>query len=480
MTYEALGYLKKNSPPATLTASMESTDNSATVDHLEYFHNSTGGLITKGIVIGPGDATKIKPEEITITAASTTSGPGDLTGITRGVHADGTIGVASSWDSGTEIAVNYSYGRDKQIADNFEAHATLITARATKTIATTSVYVDSAATGAGTGVDWTNAFTTIQAAINSLPAILCHAITIYVRKGSTAYGTLNTGITVSSIVAQGGSLEIRGEYYWVGACAEASTPGTEKFNVTAADGANIAAGDCVVLSHGTTTGISDLYIKTTVASVTDKGSNVYEVTLTDAYGGTISTSDYYRIVKTEVDGYFSVYGDTVATITGLYFPQATSSYTFVLGKSTVTILYCINNISGGTGRGISADLGAIIYIGGCYIAGSANAIRLGGYASCGAQLYISSAGYDVNVIKGNVLVRSGSAASSAWSAYVGTGTAITAESLSYVNLISVFISSTYTTGILASGNSVVKRTTVTNNATTPLNPASSTDNPVII
>ena len=477
MTYEALGYLKKNSPPAKLTASAESTDVEFSVDHPEYFFNSTGGVITKGIVIDPGNVDPLKPEEITITSASTSTSK--ISGATRGVHADGSIGIASSWDSGTEIAVNYSYGRDKQIADNFEAHATLITARATKTIATTSVYVDSAATGAGTGVDWTNAFTTIQAAINSLPAILCHAITIYVRKGSTAYGTLNTGITVSSIVAQGGSLEIRGEYYWVGACAEASTPGTEKFNVTAADGANIAAGDCVVLSHGTTTGISDLYIKTTVASVTDKGSNVYEVTLTDAYGGTISTSDYYRIVKTQVDGYFYLIGDTVVTITGLYFPQATSSYTFVLGKSTVTILYCINNISSST-YGISADLGAMIYIGGCYIASSANAIRLGGYASCGAQLYITSAGYNVNVIKGNVLVRSGSAASSAWSAYVGTGTAITAESLSYVNLISVFISSTYTTGILASGNSVVKRTTVTNNATTPLNPASSTDNPVII
>jgi hypothetical protein len=78
-------------------------------------------LILKGIVIGGDNANSIIPEEITITGASGTSGAGNLTGATRGVNADGTIGAGYAWPSGTNIAATFSTGIYNQIKDNFDA-----------------------------------------------------------------------------------------------------------------------------------------------------------------------------------------------------------------------------------------------------------------------------------------------------------------------------------------------------------------------
>ena len=54
----------------------------------------------------------------------------------------------------------------------------------TKTTATTTIYVDSGASGANDGTSWTDAYTTIQAAIGALPDLIAHAVTIYVKQGA--------------------------------------------------------------------------------------------------------------------------------------------------------------------------------------------------------------------------------------------------------------------------------------------------------
>jgi len=110
MTYTPLPKLKKNSPGTTLTAGIADTATTIPVAELAYFHDVDGTLITAGIVIGADNANETYAEEITITGASGVSGAGTLTGATRGVNADGTIGAARAWDSGTQIAVMITTG----------------------------------------------------------------------------------------------------------------------------------------------------------------------------------------------------------------------------------------------------------------------------------------------------------------------------------------------------------------------------------
>lgn len=123
MAYVALAKLKKNSVGTTIAAP-GIADDAATipVSELAYFRDADGTLITRGIVIGYDDANQTYSEEITITGASGSSGAGNLTGATRGVNADGTIGQAKAWDAGTSIAVMVSTGIYNIIKDNFAAH----------------------------------------------------------------------------------------------------------------------------------------------------------------------------------------------------------------------------------------------------------------------------------------------------------------------------------------------------------------------
>jgi len=119
MAYSALPNLKKNSPPALTTGDLTTSSTTIPVDHLEYFSDSAGNLITSGIVLGADNPNPLLPEEITITARSGTSGAGNLTGATRGVNADGSIGAAYAWPAGTNIAVNFSLGIYTGIQNNF-------------------------------------------------------------------------------------------------------------------------------------------------------------------------------------------------------------------------------------------------------------------------------------------------------------------------------------------------------------------------
>ena len=108
--------LKKNSVQTTIAApGVTAVATTIPVTELSRFYDIDGVLITRGIVIGGDSANTILPEEITITGASGTSGAGDLTGVTRGVYADGTIGAGYAWPAGTNIGVTFSTGIYNQL-----------------------------------------------------------------------------------------------------------------------------------------------------------------------------------------------------------------------------------------------------------------------------------------------------------------------------------------------------------------------------
>lgn len=102
---------KKNSVKTTIAAPGIAADaTTIPVTELSVFYDKDGNLITEGICIAFLNNNDVLPEEITITGASGTSGSGNLTGATRGVNADGSIGAGHAWDAGTEIAVMFTTG----------------------------------------------------------------------------------------------------------------------------------------------------------------------------------------------------------------------------------------------------------------------------------------------------------------------------------------------------------------------------------
>jgi hypothetical protein len=122
MVYSELPLLKKNAVRTTIAApGIDASTATIPVTELSKFYNKDGVLIIKGIVIGFLNADDNLTEEITITGASGTSGAGNLTGATRGVNADGSIGAGHAWDAGTEIAVMFSTGIYNQIRDDLIA-----------------------------------------------------------------------------------------------------------------------------------------------------------------------------------------------------------------------------------------------------------------------------------------------------------------------------------------------------------------------
>lgn len=163
---------KKNSPPTTLSSGINDSVTTIPVAELSYFYDADSNLITSGIVIGFDSTTETYPEEITITGASGTSGAGNLTGATRGVNADGTIGAARAWDSGSSIAVMLTSTGIEAIQDNINdlaarnitnddtwaAKGDLIIGTAENTASILSIgtndYVLTADSSQSTGVKW--------------------------------------------------------------------------------------------------------------------------------------------------------------------------------------------------------------------------------------------------------------------------------------------------------------------------------------
>lgn len=175
---------------------------------------------------------------------------------------------------------------------NGAANALEFDCRASSTCAIMTVYVDSAAVGTGDGTSWANAFTTIQAAWDSLPTVIAHDVTIKVAEGATPYRE-EIAVAAKYVVA---SVTIEGEYYWQGNCAanvggagEITNPGAfglvnvgDKVFILDLNGANGRAQDYEV-------GLVD-----SIANAPNRiGTNLAK---------TPTTNWLYVIVRTEISG----------------------------------------------------------------------------------------------------------------------------------------------------------------------------------
>jgi len=158
-----------------------------------------------------------------------------------------------------------------------------------------TVYVDSAATGAGDGTSWTDAFTTIQAAHDSLPLIIAHTVVILVRDG-----TYTENLIVSRQCLPTGSIEIRAEYYWYGTVAATKTGkitlGASDFGY--AERVQIEAGDRVIVFKWS--GTNDASVPTTSYEDTVASVSGAEVTLTTNTGVSFTSACTYAIIKNSI------------------------------------------------------------------------------------------------------------------------------------------------------------------------------------
>jgi hypothetical protein len=475
MAYVELTPLQKNSLPAKTTSLLADDGVSVEVDDQSVFYRG-GSLLTKGWVLGPDNAVDSYTEEITVSATDATTGAGTVTISARAIKADGTNGAAREWPIGTTIKNTYSTSTHDQIRDNLIAHATLITARATKTTAAMSVYVDKAATGAGTGVDWDNAFTTIMGAIESLPNIVSTAITIRIRKSDTSYPER----VIVPQIAGGGSISIEGEYYWNGNIVEAGTPSATVFRVTSDTASSIAAGDAVFITNGHTAALLS-----TVASTAFVSGTTYEVTINaptyyDATWGNLSSTDYYTITKTVIipSGGWSSKAVPLS-VTGLSFDTATSVAFTPQNLTSMTIQYVI--VSGA--KAAYNTTNANVFFRSCALnatgAGTYNrsfgdgTITFGAYGYDPYACFIRAMSYSINPYNKNCV--------NIYNSIVGGGTSETAVYCMYacvVNILNTTILANTTYGIQATRNSlVVQIGGVVNNATTAKVPASGQTTP---
>jgi hypothetical protein len=277
-----------------------------------------------------------------------------------------------------------------------------------------------------------------------------------------------------------------GEYYWNGQCAAAGTAAANKFRLTATDGANVAAGDHVLITSGYGgAGTYNYYVFTTVSSVSSIGSNVYEVTLTDSLdSGNIGTTEYYTIVKTEITGSLSIYSKT--SLYGLYISGSsvrgviyisgctieTLNYVFAIGDTV-----CCNVLNA------TVDNIYNCYFYNSYIARpalwiqSSNVTASGSLSVASTSVYHSLAATSfpggISVVGGGYIDLRGAILRGASSS---TGAGISLTRGAGCLLINLTIVPATGTGISTSYNSFAQLSGIINNhATTPKNPASSTD-----
>ncbi|GAJ11060.1 unnamed protein product, partial [marine sediment metagenome] len=197
--------------------------------------------------------------------------------------------------------------RDAEITDAINAHKDLTTGVhgvgagtiGSVSTANKTIRVDKAATGEGDGTSWTDAFTTIQDAVNSLEDIILHAYIITVRKGATPYREqveLNSLPAVNPSHLILGSLTIEGEYYWYGDC-EVNVGGAGEITDTGAF-ADVLVGDKVFIldRNGANNRAQDCEF-----CVVDDISNVPNRIGTDGMK-TPTTKWKYVVVRTEISG----------------------------------------------------------------------------------------------------------------------------------------------------------------------------------
>lgn len=117
--FTAIPRLTKNSRRTTIAApGINAAATTIPVVETSVFYRD-GVLVLRGGVIGGDNANQDLAEGFTYTGCSATSGPGNLTGVTRAVKADGTVGAGHDWQAGTNIGITLSTDIVDQIADNF-------------------------------------------------------------------------------------------------------------------------------------------------------------------------------------------------------------------------------------------------------------------------------------------------------------------------------------------------------------------------
>ena len=308
--------------------------------------------------------------------------------------------------------------------------------------------MDAAATGAETGVDWDNAFTSWMHAVNSLPAIINHNVVILVRDG-----TYSETVIIQRTVAAG-TITIRGEYYWYGTNASSKTG---KFDVNAADPmyadrAQIQAGDIVWATKWAGTVLSSVpseSIIDTVALVSGA-----EVTLTTNSAKEFDATWTYQIVKTEI--------------------AASSGNAILLERYSRAI---VNGLKISGNSAIRTHLNSEINVACCYISPTAE------YAS-GLYLYGRGAGepyfmpYRSIFVGGTtntygILSTSGSFAYPSRCVFSNLAEAIRSSQSSTVVTSGIHIMSDVVIGLKClSGISLISSTNLLNEGSTPINPAS--------
>ena len=425
--------LKSDQATGTAPFTVASTTVVANLNASQLEGNAASAFTAKATLTTKGD----------IYAASAASTPDRL-----GVGANGTVLTA---DSGEATGMKWeASGASASTADK-------------------TIYVDKAAAGTADGTSWTDAFTTIQSAVDSTEKIIAHAYTIKVRAGATPYR--ETVELTSHLIT--GALDIEGEYYWQGDC-EANAGGAGEITDTGAF-TDVEVGDSVYLldKNGADDRANDYEVCTV-----DDISNIPNRIGTDG-AKTPTTKWKYVIVRTEVSGSDDGTDDGTARdylFTGVNIANVT--ITGFLGTfsdlDAVDVLFCKNwtlqnNILLDCDRGIrvrSYSGCAILY---CAVVGGTWAVNIT-LRSDGRVQYCVLVGSDFGLI-----LESMSSGTGHHSIITTSTNGIMCKENSFCYMYLGFITSAVSKGIVAYYNSAVKLLLSTNSGTTPETPAGTTE-----
>jgi len=348
-----------------------------------------------------------------------------------------------------------------------------------------TIYVDKAATGAADGTSWADAFTTIQAAVDSLEDIILHAYTIKVRKGATPYREtvyLNSNPAVNPGHSILGSLTIEAEYYWYGDC-EANVGGAGEITDTGAF-ADVAIGDHVFLLD--CSGANDRAQDYELCTVDDI-SNAPNRIGTDGTK-TPTTNWKYVIVRTEISGSddgtdggtardfcFYLIGINNVNIYGFYLTFADTDAVWYTNCRNVKLYYFIaKNTDGGV---VATDNSTLIVYYAYIDSDSWEACFNIRSRSHGQLVY---AALNATILAIRTYNMSSIAVTRAYMFGTATHYAVLARGNSFITVYYSTITNGYPTGLFSLFNSIITDYALTNNAPTPRNPAASTEGAYIV